>query len=555
MSSRTHTNDLQTPLISDTSSINIGAGDAGSTKAESISSFFSGRRLRDDEEAAGVVGEEEMRRLSKDAGSDRDEKLNSTLSDGSTINGNRESVLFSIAQNMLTLIILPFVVGALVCLLSWRNRGVTREGTIFNNRMDWFVLFVLGLLHQSTLIVPVMWSTGAYEVLVTKLRSRGDFYGPFFIYPASAMLYSLMLAMFWRHQRRNRSRYKQSMRATRRQMIEQHREVIRGQVSVRSEFWCLGPSFFMSAAAWLLMRICALTESVCAPYMFTFLNPDFASEIYFEMSNYFDFVNFFVFTSVLSFALMYYFQQWRAMREFVYSDTTADTVNDLDDDDSSRRLRNTDSWLKRMPQNNSALSPFSPSKRARKKKPWMDLGAREGLAEYAGVFQALTSDLKYQPLSNAVTGVSFFSTALILVGGGVAVVVQNIFAGDHVAEFSVGVIALIGVALPFFVGFIYVTTQIENVIESLNAAISRVHLDVQVEISEGDMFIPPDRKKALCAKVSALQALDRYVRLTGGTPRLSGLSLNSLKWTGIFVGLFTLNCCFFFLYITRCRNS
>jgi hypothetical protein len=185
----------------------------------------------------------------------------------------------------------------------------------------------------------------------------------------------------------------------------------------------------------------------------------------------------------------------------------------------------------------------------------MDLGARDGLAEYVGVFQALTSDLKYQPLSNAVTGLSFFTTSVILVGGGVAVVVQNIFTGNHVAEFSIGVIALIAVSLPFFVGFIYITTQIESVIESLNSAISKVHLDVQVDISEGDSHIGQDRKKALHAKVVALQALDRYVRLAGGTPRLSGLSLNSLKWTGIFVGLFTLNCCFFFLYITKCRKS
>ena len=536
--------DLQAPLISDTSSINIGVPNEGSVKGgDSLSSFFSHRRMRDDQE-------EEMRKLSKmDAAED---KLDSTITDMSNIFGSRKSSFAcNLLQNILGAILVPFVVGALVCILSWRNRGVS---TVFNNRHDWFVLFLLGLLHQSTLIVPILWFTGAYDELVTTLWSRGDYYGPFVIYPCSAMLYSLMVITFWRHEKRNHSRFKQSMRAARRQVIEQHREAIREQVEVRSEFWCLVPSFLISCAAFLLLRVCALTESHCGSSMFTFLNANFASGIYFELSNFFDFINFYVVTSVFSFALMYYYQQWCAMMEFVYSDTTAKNVDDNDNnmDDSSRQLmRSGDSWLKRMP-GGMGMSPMSP-KRARKRKPWMDLGSRDGLAEYAGVFQALTGDLKYRSLSNAVTGVSFMTTGVILVLGGIAVVVQNIFTGDQVAEFSIAVICMIGISLPFFIGFIHVTAQIEKVIESLNAAISRVHLDVQVEITEGTELIPPDRKRALQAKVSALQALDRYVRLAGGTPRLSGLSLNSLKWTGIFVGLFTLNCCFFFLYIKKCK--
>jgi len=96
----------------------------------------------------------------------------------------------------------------------------------------------------------------------------------------------------------------------------------------------------------------------------------------------------------------------------------------------------------------------------------------------------------------------------------------------------------------------------QRVVEHQSRVLAKVQTDVQHQLDErgfsrkGDMLAV----KMRVSKINVLQALDLYIRLAESKPKLLGLSLETIRWLTVIMGLVFLNAAFFMLYFKRCMG-
>ena len=127
---------------------------------------------------------------------------------------------------------------------------------------------------------------------------------------------------------------------------------------------------------------------------------------------------------------------------------------------------------------------------------------------------------------------------------------DNVANDKDVAEFTSGCIFAAIFSFVCAMGFIVITVRMQKLVEYQALVVSKVQSDVQHQVDEHDamqMMLSTGNAKATTAKIRALQALGLYIRLAESKPKIMGMSLETVRWSTIVLGMFFLNAGFFIL--------
>ena len=178
------------------------------------------------------------------------------------------------------------------------------------------------------------------------------------------------------------------------------------------------------------------------------------------------------------------------------------------------------------------------------------------LLSWVTVYQNVVDGQRSQPAVQALVLPSVFCLVLTGVTTLTYVVMDNVYLDRGVAEFTSGCITVAIVCAVLVFGFVVTTVRMQRVVEHQSRVLAKVQTDVQHQLDErgfsrkGDMLAV----KMRVSKINVLQALDLYIRLAESKPKLLGLSLETIRWLTVIMGLVFLNAAFFMLYFKRCMG-
>ena len=185
-----------------------------------------------------------------------------------------------------------------------------------------------------------------------------------------------------------------------------------------------------------------------------------------------------------------------------------------------------------------------------------DLLRPRKLHAWVNIFHRVVEDQKLQALSQAVMGPTAFCVIFTAITAATYVVMDNVANDKDVAEFTSGCIFAAIFSFVCAVGFIVITVRMQKLVEYQALVVSKVQSDVQHQVDENDTLqgvtLSTGGSKATTAKIRALQALGLYIRLAESKPKIMGMSLETVRWSTIVLGMFFLNAGFFILYVKRC---
>jgi hypothetical protein len=248
--------------------------------------------------------------------------------------------------------------------------------------------------------------------------------------------------------------------------------------------------------------------------MFSLSIPLFRSDIYYLLATFFWLAVWSTLIISCLYGVCVSFQELRQLEEFTYIDST-----------KSRMLSNLVADL---------LQP-------------------RNLHAWVNIFHRMIESQRGQALSQAVVGPTAFCVILTALGAATYVVMDNVANEQDVAEFTAGCIFAAIFAFACAVCFILITVRMQKLAEFQSMVISKVQSDVQHQFDEGTGL--GGKRKGMIAKIRALQALGLYIRLAESKPKIIGMSLETVRWVTVFVGLFFLNAGFFILYVKNCYQS
>lgn len=362
----------------------------------------------------------------------------------------------------------------------------------------------------------------------------------------------------------------------------------------------------------LTLRVCRWSElsnidpTICDADIWTFTAPGFGS-VYYHIASSFWLLTFTALTATIFLALMLYYQQLRHIERFTYFTkgrraaaqgggvraADAGGAWSPESPTSARRDRTSgdafgsgnfsDSYYGTSPTGSPITSPLgSPSNRKgasmRLKKKQLevanDLFSPKNLSLWVSVWKELLRDLRERPSMQAMTLSTVISC--IMCGGTTItyVLFDNIYEGSAVAEFTGGCISVFIFCCSALGGFLFITVRLQYVVDYQVKGISETQTNVQRQldaemrqVGEQMEFQKMDlsgrgaigetdalRFKMLRAKVNVLQALDTVLRTSESKPKLLGMSLETIRWSIIMIGLAVMNVAFFVLYRTKCGS-
>lgn len=338
----------------------------------------------------------------------------------------------------------------------------------------------------------------------------------------------------------------------------------------------------------LSLRVCAWTGRTACTTRLSFELEDYHT-VYYNMATLYWWLTFTSITTMICFGLLSYYQQLAQIEQFTY----------MNEDDNAKKGRNgtrmSSATAERdnsynvyrtglgTAQRSAAASPTSSPRsdaaggaygipvspcnnnnnnnRRRYVAKTKDLFSPKNLSLWITVWQELLSDLRDRPPMQAVILVSVTSALICGISTSTYVIFDNLYEGSAVAEFTSGCISVLIFCVFALGGFIFITVRLEYVVEYQIKGISETQTQVQrqldteyrqTESTNPNSISAETRQKMLRAKVNVLQGLDTVLRTSESKPKLVGLSLETIRWAVIVLGLFVMNTAFFVLYRTKC---
>lgn len=346
---------------------------------------------------------------------------------------------------------------------------------------------------------------------------------------------------------------------------------------------------FMSLAVgfveMLSLRVCAWSGwtdfgppgATCGSHVLTFQVPGF-NTLYYHVATSFWLVTFSALSGLIFLALATYYQQLRQIERFTY-------ISKGGHSQASASGAGGGGAAPSSPTSGMGAHTQTPDaaavRLAKKLDRTKDLFSPKNLSIWISVWKELLRDLRSRPVMQAVSLTSVISCIVSGVVTVTYVIFDNLFQGSAVAEFTSGCISVFIVCCMALGGFLYITVRLQYVVDFQIASISQTQTYVQrqleVEISRhhervdagsgaargnrfegenrGTTLDEDARHKMLKAKVNVLQALDTVLRTSESKPKLLGLSLETIRWSVIIIGLIVMNVAFFVLYRTRCSGD
>jgi hypothetical protein len=336
------------------------------------------------------------------------------------------------------------------------------------------------------------------------------------------------------------------------------RRTIREATLVHTELTIL-VAFVIGTFEMLATRLCALSATPCDT-LFTFQDARFSTRHYYAMTSIFWVCLFSVFNICVIYAVTVYYQQLLQLREFRYANggrqTSTAAVPGLDQGWGRQGASSPTTSSVPVGGSGGALRPSIQQRLDQALKPLEDLSSPESISIWTFTWQQFILDIKRKPLTVATTTSTFLALVATILGCTFYIAIFNLQAkGSEVAEFTTPLAAVMAFAAFCMGVFVYVTVQVSNAVDVHTKTIAQLQNDTQVRVNdEGDSYAGK-QKQLLLAKVRVLQSLDIYLRHSDSRPKLVGMSVESLRWTVIIIGLVILNACFFGLYYSWCYQS
>jgi hypothetical protein len=359
-------------------------------------------------------------------------------------------------------------------------------------------------------------------------------------------------------------------------------------------------------AQMISLRVCRWSElsnndpGICNQDILTMTAPGF-NNIYYHIATSFWLLTFTALTGTIYLALMWYYQQLQHIEKFTYftkggnraskgksgASPNSPTSSSAHAAGSASYFGGDGGYGSVSPGGSPALSPrgsfsspnstvASPTSsriKAKQMEIAKDLFSPKHLSLWISVWKELLRDLRERPTMQAMTLTTVISCILCGSTTIIYVLFDNIYEGSAVAEFTAGCIAVFVFCCSALGGFLIITVRLQYVVDYQVRGISETQTNVQRQL-EADMHhvgkqMESERKystsmnvgmreadalrfKMLRAKVNVLQALDTVLRTSESKPKLLGMSLETIRWGIIIVGLVVMNVAFFVLYRTKC---
>lgn len=340
----------------------------------------------------------------------------------------------------------------------------------------------------------------------------------------------------------------------------QIRRTIREASLVHTEFTVL-IAFVIGVIEMLITRLCALSSTPCKT-VFTFTDERFRQRHYYAMTSIFWVCLFTVFNVCVIYAVTVYYQQLLQLRKFRYANggRPSSSASQQAGHHEEAHHRSNGNGQQSPTTAQVAVGGFAANSRPSLQmrldqalKPLEDLSSPESISIWTFTWQQFILDIKRKPLTVATTTSTFLALAVTILGCTCYIAILNLNAkGSAVAEFTTPLAAVMAFA-GFCMGvFVYVTVQVSNAVELHTKTIAQLQNDTQVRVNDEGEAYAGRQRQLLLAKVRVLQSLDVYLRHSDSRPKLVGMSVESLRWTVIVIGLIVLNACFFGLYYSWC---
>lgn len=440
-------------------------------------------------------------------------------------------------------ICMPLFIGALISFVAWQRKRTP----IFINDRDWVVLMAIGISSQISIVSVLLNALypDAARVLVSKLHTQSDYYSPFVIYPSSSVflcIVAVRYAFLEYKQRKKSKRSSSNLSEWRQKSILLAKERLRDVVKLRSDWIIIPISVFAGFMATFGLRFCAIGAS-CSHNSAAnqFFDEAYMKEPLFVSAAVFSFCQFFQITAITLLGVVMFYQHWRVIDIFTFPNKIPFHLRGVT---TTRR-------------NKKRARSDSPSV-TRGKVDWHDLSHPEGVATYFALFNEIVGDMNHHPAVVAISTPSFAVAVILFLVGAAFIVFSNVYQSGKFAIFSVVALAIVFIAVSIISAFIIITMKLDKTINEQSSIIAKVQNDVQLQIDAlrmeggGTRNVTQQMLRILEAKVNALQALDVYVRYSDSSPKLIGMSLNTLRWTTIFSLLLFINMFFLLLYHEFC---
>ncbi|CUG78767.1 transmembrane protein, putative [Bodo saltans] len=525
----------------------------------------------------------------------------------------RRSIIYgAVKRSAVALLCTPFVGTILIGVgLQERKRRI-----VTMNPSDWQVLCWIGFCAQASLFAPLtnLISTDARDVLVNQLRADADFLGPFIVFGATSIYFVATVVGYIAFSTKQRIHSYERPRdagviySARKLQRNKGNELLENIERIKLQIqedttlptWIV---LFLSTATgfgqMMSLRVCKWSElsnydpTVCRDDILTFTAPGF-NNIYYHIASTFWLLTFTALTGTIYLALMWYYQQLQHIEKFTYftkgggnsagkGKTPSSPVNSSGGGspvgsanyfgDASYGSISPGGSPPVSPRGSSAGSPTSSRIKKKQMEIAKDLFSPKHLSLWISVWKELLRDLRERPTMQAMTLTTVISCILCGTTTIIYVLFDNIYEGSAVAEFTPGCIAVFVFCCTAFGGFLFITVRLQYVVDYQVKGISETQTNVQrqleAEMQHVGQQMESERKyassmhvgvreadalrfKMLRAKVNVLQALDTVLRTSESKPKLLGMSLETIRWGIIIVGLVVMNVAFFVLYRSKC---
>jgi hypothetical protein len=493
--------------------------------------------------------------------------------------------------------LLPLYIGCVMSMFALDRRR--RAQPLFVNEKDWMMLLMIGIANQLSLL-PVVVNLIVPDALETfkELHSPSDYYAPFVLYPISSIFFSVVAIAYAildkKAQRKNRVEV--SMR--RRSKLQTIYAHLTNCVEFRSEG--LIPVVLIASAVFTMScRFCTRTSGVECTGANQFWDPFHLSKVVFYSAALLQFCMYVCLCGLSALAIGMFWQHQKLVNVFTfpekYGARAPKAANVLFPGGSPKADG-------APPTSHTRLLGGAPSSQPRdasgkrgkrgfvKEIDWHDLSNPEGIANYTVLYQHIIGSMNGHPVMTSICTPAFACSVVIFIVSLGVVVIDNMYQGHGFADYTFIFMSLTTIAGTVISLFIGLTVQLDKTISMQSRIIAKVQNDVQQLIDArrkkwvsaatlqhsagesrgggGDTVVMIDNDamggleggralpmKLLEAKVNALQALDVYVRIADSTPKLIGMSLNTIRWTTILALLMFINFFFILLYRIYCFDD
>lgn len=488
--------------------------------------------------------------------------------------------------------LLPLYIGSVMSMFALDRRR--RELPLFINENDWMVLLMIGIANQLSLLSVIVNSIVPDALDTFKdMHSPSDYYAPFVLYPISSIFFSVVAIAYAvldkKAQRKNRVEV--SMR--RRSKLQTIYAHLTNCVEYRSEF-LIPVVLFLSALFTVSCRFCTHTSGVECVGANQFWDPYHLSKVVFYSAALLQFWMYVCLCGFSALAIGMFWQHQKLVNVFTFpeeygarapkaSTTPSGGSNTGGGSPPTSHTR----LLGGGAGGTSSSSASGGGKRKRggfvKEIDWHDLSNPEGIANYTVLYQQVIGSMNGHPVITSICTPAFACSVVVFIVSLAVVVIDNMYQGHGFADYTFLFMSLSTISATVISLFIGLTVQLDKTISMQSRIIAKVQNDVQqvidarrkkwvssavgggkrddtttVVMVDNDTGLDGGRAlpmKLLEAKVNALQALDVYVRIADSTPKLIGMSLNTIRWTTILALLMFMNFFFILLYRIYCFDE